>query len=76
MYNQGVGVQEKSEGSPPAPANPPTQTNGGMKEKELKEISSVPPTAPTDGQGLWNSQSQDKHIPAKSKYITGTLVVL
>ncbi|XP_058268851.1 microtubule-associated protein tau isoform X2 [Hemibagrus wyckioides] len=59
-----VGVQQKSEGSPPAPANPPIQTNGEMKEKGVNESSPVPPPAPSEGQGVWNSQSQAKHIPA------------
>ncbi|XP_017345731.2 microtubule-associated protein tau isoform X1 [Ictalurus punctatus] len=59
-----VGDQQKSEGSPPTPTNPPIQTDGGMKEKGLKESSPAPPPAPSEGQGLWNSQSQDKHIPA------------
>ncbi|XP_047676871.1 microtubule-associated protein 4 isoform X2 [Tachysurus fulvidraco] len=59
-----VKVQQKSEGSPPAPENPPIQTNEGMKEKGLKESSPVPPAAPCEGQGLLNSQSQAKHIPA------------
>ncbi|XP_026780530.3 microtubule-associated protein tau isoform X1 [Pangasianodon hypophthalmus] len=63
-HAEGVGDQQKSEGSPPAPANPPIQTSGGTKEKELKESSPVPPPAPSEGQGIWNSQSQDKPIPA------------
>ncbi|KAK3531091.1 hypothetical protein QTP70_010361 [Hemibagrus guttatus] len=61
-----VGVQQKSEGSPPAPANPPIQTIGGMKEKGINESSPVPPPAPSEGQGVRNSQSQAKHIPAIS----------
>lgn len=76
MCNQSVGDHQKSEGSPPAPVNPPIQTDGGMKEKGLKETSPVPPPAPSEGQGIWNTQSQDKHIPATSTYKAGTLVVL
>lgn len=62
----------KSEGSPAAPVNPPTETNGVMKEKGIKESSPVTPSAPSVGQGLCHSQSQDKHIPATSEYIAGT----
>lgn len=71
-----VGVQQKSEGSPPAPANPPIQTNGEMKEKGVNESSPVPPPAPSEGQGVWNSQSQAKHIPAISKFTPAPLIVM
>ncbi|TSN57724.1 Potassium voltage-gated channel subfamily H member 6 [Bagarius yarrelli] len=62
--SEGEGVQQKSEGNPPASANPPIQTNKEIEEKGLKECSPVPQPAPSDVKGLLNSQSQDKHSPA------------
>ncbi|KAM9468517.1 uncharacterized protein map4l isoform 2-T2 [Clarias gariepinus] len=61
-HAEGVGDQPKE--SPPAPANPPIQTSGGIMEMGLKDSTTVPPPAPSEGQGLWNSQSQNKQIPA------------
>ncbi|XP_046719512.1 microtubule-associated protein tau [Silurus meridionalis] len=55
-HSENLETQQKSEQSPPAP-NPPIQTNEGVKE-------TVPTPAPSEGQGLWNSSSQDKHISA------------
>ncbi|KAI5625676.1 microtubule-associated protein 4 isoform X6, partial [Silurus asotus] len=57
-HSENLETQQKSEQSPPAP-NPPIQTNEGVKEI-------VPIPAPSEGQGLWNSSSQDKHISATS----------
>ncbi|KAI5098984.1 microtubule-associated protein 4 isoform X3 [Silurus meridionalis] len=67
-HSENLETHQKSEQSPPAP-NPPIQTNEGVKE-------TVPTPAPSEGQGLWNSSSQDKHISATSMYIAGSLFVV
>ncbi|XP_062873152.1 microtubule-associated protein tau-like isoform X1 [Trichomycterus rosablanca] len=56
--------QQKSEGSPPAPTNPPIPTVGGLKDNKQIESSAVPQSALSAGDGLSNSQSLDKRIPA------------
>uniref|UniRef100_A0A3B4BS55 Microtubule-associated protein n=1 Tax=Pygocentrus nattereri TaxID=42514 RepID=A0A3B4BS55_PYGNA len=61
------GQQQKSEGSPPAPAaNLPSQADKAAKESGLKEGSSA---VPSGGEGLLNSQGLDKRITATSKNI-------
>ncbi|XP_036418825.1 microtubule-associated protein tau-like [Colossoma macropomum] len=54
--------QQKSEGSPPAPAaSLPSQADKGAKESGLKEGSSA---VPSGGEGFLNSQGLDKRITA------------
>lgn len=74
IFTQKTEDHLNSAGNPPAP-NPPIKTDERMKEKGLNESSPTPPPAPSEAQGLWKSQSQDKHIPATSKYKAATCLM-